>query len=137
MTAKINTKTVDKGMYKNFLQKAEENLKIDYKALEERAYNPAAVNAVHSAISAADAFCVYYLGKRCTSAKHEDAADLIMDIPVKDDEKTVISKMFRTIIRIKNMVEYEERLVKPKEAEKVVNEAKKLLELVKIELKEE
>jgi len=137
MTRKINTKAVDKGMYKNFLQKAEENLKIAYKALEEHAYNSAAVNAVHSAISAADAFCVYYLGKRCASAKHEDATDLIMDIPVKDDEKTVISKMFRAIIGIKNMAEYEERLVKPKEAEKVVTEARELLELIKIELKEE
>lgn len=64
-------------MYKNFLQKFEENLKIGFKALDELAYNPAAVNAVHSAISAADAFCVYGIGKRCASENHKEAEKVV------------------------------------------------------------
>jgi len=136
MTKKINTKPVDKSMYSNFLKKAVENHDSAVKNLKDGAYNAAAVSAVHSAISAADAYCVFSSGKRCTSPNHEDAADLIMDIPGKKDEKNEISKKFRFIIRLKHMAEYEERLVKPKEAEKAVNEAGELLRLIKIEIKE-
>jgi hypothetical protein len=75
------------------------------------------------------------LGKRCSSSKHEDAAELIKIVPYPDDEKLSVSKKFTSVIRIKNMAEYEERLAKPKDAEKAVREAGELLELVKIRLK--
>jgi hypothetical protein len=47
-----------------------------------------------------------------------------------------IRKKFDSVIGIKNMAEYEERLVRQKEAEKAVREAGELLELIKAVLKE-
>jgi HEPN domain-containing protein len=135
MTKKIATKAVEKTACSNYLQKAEENLRSAQKAVEGRDYNSAAVCAVHSVISAADAYCVYGLGKRCSSSKHEDAAELIKTVPYPDAEKLAVSKTFLAVIRIKNMAEYEERLVKPKDAEKAVREAGEVLELIRNRLK--
>jgi uncharacterized protein (UPF0332 family) len=135
MTKKIATKPVEKSLSSNYLQKAEENLRSAQKALQDQDYNSAAVSAVHSVISAADAYCVFALGKRCSSSKHEDASELIKTAPYPESEKLAVSKAFMSVIRIKNMAEYEERLVKSKEAEKAVRETEELLNLVKMKLK--
>ncbi len=131
MTKKINTKTVDKSMYANYLKKAVENCIAAENTLKEGAYNAAGVSAVHAAISAIDAYCVYAMAKRCSSTSHEDAADLAKTAPYPDSEKTAVVKAFTSVIRIKNMAEYEERLLKQKEAEKAVQNANELLLLVK------
>jgi uncharacterized protein (UPF0332 family) len=135
MTRKIKTREVEKGLYINYLQKGEENLQTAQKALEDRVYNSAAVSAVHSAISSADAYCVYGLKKRCASENHKDTAMLIGEVPARHGLSQQIKGIFESIIRIKNMAEYEERLVKQKEAEKAVKEAGGLLNLIKAELK--
>lgn len=134
MTRKIKTRDVEKGMYVNYLQKSEENMQAASKALEDKGYNSAAVSAVHSAISSADAYCVYGLKKRCASENHNETAVLIGEVPARQGLSRKIKDLFESIIRIKNMAEYEERLVKPKEAEKAVNEAGELLSLIKAEL---
>ena len=135
MTRKIKTRDVEKGLYVNYLQKGEENLQTAKKAFEDRVYNSAAVSAVHSAISSADAYCVFGLKKRCASESHKDTALLIGDVPARQGLSQQIKGIFESIIRIKNMAEYEERLVKLKEAEKAVKEAEELLSLIKAELK--
>lgn len=131
MTKKIITKHLDKNVYINYLQKADENLEAAVKSLGERSFNSAAVSAVHAAISAADAYCVFGIGERCASSNHEDAAELVKYTSFPEDEKSIVFKRFKSIIRIKNMAEYEERLVKEKEAEKAVREAVEMLEIVK------
>ncbi|HDQ25340.1 MAG TPA: hypothetical protein ENN43_01165 [bacterium] len=131
MTRHVDTKNVDKVMYVNYLQKAGENRLMSEKALAERVFNSAAVSAVHCAISAVDAFCVANMGKRCSSAGHEDVSVLIKATSYPDEEKTFVAGKFKSVIRIKNMAEYEERLVKEKEAEKAVREAGLLLDAVK------
>lgn len=131
MTKNIATKPVDKAMFVNYLKKAVECLGASEKALKDGAYNSTGINAVHAAISAADAYCVSGLAKRCSSSKHEDAAELIKTTPYPDAEKSAISKLFMSVIRIKNMAEYEERLVKQKEAEKAARDAGELLAMVK------
>ena len=92
MTKKIDIKAVEKSMCSNYLQKAEENLWSARKAVESRDYNSAAVSAVHSVISAADAYCVFALGKRCSSSKHEDASELVKTAPYPENEKNAVSK---------------------------------------------
>jgi hypothetical protein len=136
MTKNIKTREVEKGLFKNYLQKADENSRGAVKSLEEKAYNAAAVSAVHAAISGADAFCVFGLGKRCASENHKDTAALIMDATNMKSENEKIIKIFESIIRIKNMAEYEERLVRGKEAEKEVREVVELLNLIRMVMKE-
>jgi len=134
MTKKVNVKNMEKEMYSNYLQKADENCRLAQKAMEEKSYNAAAVCAVHSAISSVDAYCVFNLAKRCSSSNHEDAAVVIGETNLKS--KSAVTKKFLSVIRMKNMAEYEERLVKQKEAEKAVNDVKELLEMVKNDLNE-
>ncbi|HNZ29242.1 MAG TPA: hypothetical protein PKJ42_04545 [Candidatus Goldiibacteriota bacterium] len=59
---------------------------------------------------------------------------LIGEVPARQGLSRKVKELFESIIRIKNMAEYEERLVKPKEAEKAVKEAGELLSLIKAEL---
>lgn len=136
MTKNFKTREVDKGLFANFLRKADENIVSAEKALRDKAYNAAAVSAIHSVISAADAYCVFGIGKRCASENHKDAAALIMDASHDKGINSRIRKLFDSVIRIKHMAEYEERLVKEKEAQRAVREAVELIELVKVELKE-
>ncbi len=135
MTRMVKTREVDRGLYVNYLQKGEENLFTANKALSDRVYNSAAVSAVHAAISSADAYCVFGLKKRCASENHKDTAILIGEVPARQGLSEKIKKLFESIIRIKHMAEYEERLVRQKEAEKAVKEAGELLNLIKSELK--
>jgi len=135
MTRNIKTRDVEKGLYVNYLQKGEENLQTAQRALEDSTYNSVAVNAVHSAISSADAYCIYGLKKRCASENHKDTAILIGEVPARQGLSEKIKKLFESIIRIKHMAEYEERLVRQKEAEKAVKEARELFELIQLELK--
>ncbi len=114
------------------MQKAAEGITTAEKAMEKRLYNAAAVSAIHAAISAADAYCVYGLSRRCASENHKDTEFLIRTTPFPDREKAVVSKKYLSVIRIKNMAEYEERLVKEKEAEKVLRETKEMIDLVKM-----
>ncbi|PKL90928.1 MAG: hypothetical protein CVV21_10310 [Candidatus Goldiibacteriota bacterium HGW-Goldbacteria-1] len=134
MTRKVKTKEVEKHFYINYLKKAFENCDSAGNALKEKAFNAAAVSAVHSAISSADTLCVYGLGKRCASEDHKDVISLIMDSSHAKKENSEIVKLFDTIIKMKNMAEYEERLIKPGEAEKAVSIATDLLNLVILQL---
>jgi hypothetical protein len=79
---------------------------------------------------------VFGTGKRCASENHKDVVALIMDASQQKEFNIKISGKFDSVIKIKNMAEYEERLVKQKEAEKAVREAGELLDLVKTGLKE-
>ena len=130
MTRDIKTRAVEKGLNVNFIKKAEENLKSAVKNIENGSYNASAVNAVHSAISAVDAYCVFSIGKRCASENHKDTEYLIMETNFPKETSGVIVKLFVAVIIIKNMAEYEELLVRQKEAEKAVREAQELLNAV-------
>jgi uncharacterized protein (UPF0332 family) len=134
MTRKIKTRQVDKGSFTNFLQKAEENLRSAEKGIKAEDWNASAVSSVHSAIWAGDAYCVYGLAKRSAGEKHEDCETLIMDTPFPKTTSKKIAKLFMSVIKIKNMAEYEERLVKKNEAEKAVQNASELLDMIKAEL---
>jgi uncharacterized protein (UPF0332 family) len=131
MTRHIKTKDVDKEMYFVFMKKAEENTDSAENSLKSGRYNAAAVSAVHGAISAADALCAFSLAKRSASETHKDAAALIMMTKFSKETNVRIAKLFESIISIKNMAEYEQRLVKPKDAEIAVREAVDLLSAVK------
>jgi len=131
MTKKIKTRDIEKSMYVNYLQKAVEGITAAENAMEKRLYNAVAVSAIHAVISAADAYCVYGLSRRCASEDHKDTEYLIRTTPFPDREKAVVSKKYLSVIRTKNMAEYEERLVKSNEAEKVLREAKEMTDLVK------
>lgn len=69
-------KTVDKRLYKNYLQKAEEMLDVAQYAVHGSKNNAAVAASVHCAINAVDALAVFYLGKRHVGG-HEEAMNTI------------------------------------------------------------
>ena len=133
MTPKHKTRDVPKSVYVNFLQKAEECLHAAQKSFDAQEWNASAINAIHCCISASDAFCVYFLGKRHSGEDHNDAAVLFKSVKNSEDISTNANRIVR-ILRMKNMAEYEERLVYKAEAEKILRDSDRLLEFVKKQL---
>lgn len=76
MTSKYRTRDVAKALYANYLKKAEECLHAAKNSFASQEWNAAAINSIHSCISACDAFCVYFLGKRYAGDSHDDAVKL-------------------------------------------------------------
>ena len=130
MTPRFKTRDVVKSAYTNYLQKAEECLHAARHSLHIEEWNASAINAIHCCISACDAMCVYFLGKRHSGEEHNDAAGLFKSIKDNEDINTNANRIIR-ILRTKNMAEYEERLVTRSEAEKTLQDAERLAEFVR------
>jgi HEPN domain-containing protein len=133
LTPKFKTKDVSRSSYANYLKRAEECFHAAQHSLQEQEWNAAAINAIHSCIAACDAMCVYFFGKRHSGDSHNDAAVLFKTIKSTDEYNTNTSRLLR-ILRMKNMAEYEDRLVYKSEAEKVFKDAERFLEFVKKKL---
>ena len=127
---------VERNLSVNYLKRAGECLSGARAAFEDKKYDLSAIDSVHCGISSADALCVYFLECRHTGEKHEEVAELIKTIKgIKHDEAKALGDRIVKILRMKNMAEYEERSVKPKEAETLIQNAQKLFEMVKEKLR--
>lgn len=134
MAPKFRTRDVTKSLYTNYIKRAEECLHAAKNSFAIQEWNAATINAIHSCIAACDAICVYFLGKRHAGESHEDAVNLFKIIKGGGKEINTNANRILRILRIKNMAEYEERLVCRSEAEKVLKDCKRFLEYVKKEL---
>ena len=121
---------MNKSFYVNYLKRAEECFHAAQHSLRSEEWNASAINAIHCGIAACDAMCVYFLGKRHAGDNHNDAATLLKSIKNTDEFSTNANRILR-ILRMKNMAEYEERLVYKSEAEKIFNDCERLLMFVK------
>ncbi len=130
MIAKPKTRDVQRAAYTNFVQKAQECFNASQKALQGQQWNATAINAIHCTISACDAMCVYFLGKRSAGEDHNQAVVLFKTIKNTEEFTTNANRIVR-ILRMKNMAEYEERLVYKNEAEKMFKDCERFLEFVK------
>ena len=127
MAAKFKTRDVSKSLYANYFKKARECLHAARASFKTEEWNAAAINAVHCCISTSDAMCVYFLGKRHCGEDHNDAAGLFKSI--KDDEAVnANARRIIKILRIKNLAEYEERLVRKSETEAILKDCERFFE---------
>ncbi|MBU1486999.1 HEPN domain-containing protein [bacterium] len=133
MSPKFRTRDIAKSFYANYLKRAKECLHAAENSFNNQEWNAATINAIHSGIAACDAMCVYFLGKRHAGESHNDAVALFKTIKSSKEMDTNANRIAR-ILRIKNMAEYEERLVYESEAEKVLKDCKRFLEYVEKEL---
>lgn len=134
MTPKFRTRDVAKSLYTNYLKRTEECFHAAKNSFAIEEWNAATINAIHSCIAACDAICVYFLGKRHAGESHEDAVNLFKVIKDAGKEINTNANRILRILRVKNMAEYEERLVYRSEAEKVLKDCKRFLEYVRKEL---
>ncbi len=129
MTSKLKTRDVPKSQYSNYLKRAQECLTAAQLVYEREEWNSSAINSIHAVISLADAMCVYFLGKRHSGENHNDAAGLFKSIKDDEDTNANANRIIR-VLRMKNMAEYEERLVSRSEADKILKDTERLAEFV-------
>jgi len=133
MAPRLRTREVRRSSYVNYLKRAEECLSAARDSFSKENWNAATINAIHSCIAACDAMCVYFLGRRHAGERHDDAVALFKTTRTTEKVDTNANRITR-ILRIKNMAEYEERLVYRSEAEKVLKDCERFFEYVRKEL---
>lgn len=119
------TRRINKGLYRNYLQKARENLETAKESLQAGRWNSATINAVHSGINATDALTVFTIGVRHAGDRHEDALALLQTLSLPKDTLRAKSRQMSRLLSIKNAAEYEERLIREKEAAEAVRDAER------------
>jgi hypothetical protein len=78
---------------------------------ERKLWNACVVNAIHCVISASDALTVYYLGFRNAGERHTDVVSLLQRIGIDPKELSPKLTQLTSLLSIKNLAEYEERLM--------------------------
>lgn len=134
MTNKIRTRKVNKSLYSNYLKRDKECYMAATECFKNEDWNAATICAIHACISACDAMCIYFLGKRHAGEKHNDAVRLFKTIRIQDGNLSKNANRLNRILSIKNMAEYEERLVFKSEAEKIVKDMERFFNYVRKEL---
>jgi len=134
---KVKVSKVDRNLYTNYLVRSEECLSAAKHSLSLNQWNASAISAIHSGIASVDALCVYYLGQRHAGGNHEDAITLFRNIRQlsREDIDTIVNRVIK-ILKMKNMAEYEERLVHQIDAQNILKDAGRLLETAKSKLPE-
>lgn len=129
---KVKISRVERSLYVNYLVRADECLSSAKHSLGVNQWNASAISAIHSGIASLDALCVYYLGQRHAGQNHEDAIALFRSLKQlsREDSDAITSRIIR-ILKMKNMAEYEERLVHQTEAQNILKDAERLLEAAK------
>lgn len=131
MTPKFKTKDIEKSRYVNYLKRANECFHAAKNSFDKEEWNASTINVIHSCIAACDAMCVYFLGKRHSGENHNEAVNLFKSIKDNDEGINTNANRLARILSIKNMAEYEERLVFKTEAEKVFKDCERFLEFAK------
>ena len=134
MTPKFKTRDVQKSLYTNYLKRAEECYHAAKNSFAAQEWNAATISAIHACIAASDAMSIYFLGKRNANESHNEAAALFKTIKADDEEINTNANRISRILSIKNMAEYEDRLIFRAEAEKVLKDSERFLEYVKTKL---
>jgi hypothetical protein len=115
---KTKTATVEKGDYKIYLKKAKNFYKTMIEARGSENWTAVGLNAVHCAISSCDAMLVFHFGIRSLGEDHVQAADLILRLSQSNASNA--ASTFKRIIAKKNLIAYENREFRQKEANDIV-----------------
>jgi len=111
-----------------YLGKAEEFVEAAQGALEDSRQDAAMLNAIHAAISAADAVTIALSGRRSADPDHQRAVDLLEDVGRGSEPIGARVKQLRALLSKKNQVEYESRRARNKEAADAVARAVRIVQ---------
>ncbi|UCH88725.1 MAG: HEPN domain-containing protein [Thermoplasmata archaeon] len=134
MCPSISTRSVNRSYYKNYLLKAEQFYKTMKLSYEKKLWNSVVVNAIHCAISSADALTVYYLGFRHAGERHNDVIQLLQQLEIDKKELRTKTRQLSMLLSIKNQAEYEERLMVESDANSALKGSERFYSWVKEEL---
>jgi HEPN domain-containing protein len=120
--------TVARSEAPSFLAKAEQFLQEASEAVGGSRADAAMLNAIHAAVSAADAVATALVGQRSADPDHTRAADLLEELAGGSSEVRAHARQFRTLLARKNVVEYESRRATAGEAKDAVARATRLVD---------
>lgn len=127
MTARRKTVKTPRPEGRLYLAKAQQFCAEAKTATINSRHDAAMLNAVHAAISAADAVCVALGGRRSSDTDHQRAADLLQEIGGKSSDISTQVRRLRELLTRKNVVEYESRRATAKEATSAVQRAERFV----------
>lgn len=127
----MKTRSADRFRAKDYLKRAEECKNAMNKCFESGDWNACVINAIHCAISSADAFCIFKKGLRNASERHQDAIALFLSIEPSSEEIKRNATHLSRLLDIKTDAEYGERLASSSDAEQSKKHAERLFEFVK------
>ncbi len=131
----MKTRTVNKAHYKNYLKKAEEFSSAMDSEFSKRNFNSCVLCAIHCGISSADALTVFFKGVRHAGERHEEVIGLINSLDIDRAVLKDKTRQLASLLSVKNMVEYEERLTTESGALTAIKNAERFFSFVKEMLK--
>jgi uncharacterized membrane protein len=111
----------------SYLAKADEFLSAATTAVAAAKYDAAMLNAIHAAISAADAVTVMLAGIRSSDPDHLRAVDLLLEAGQGSKGVAAPAKQLRQLLEKKGEVEYQSRRARASDAHDAVKRATRLL----------
>ncbi len=130
----MKTRSVDRFRAKDYLKRSEECKNSADKAFESGEWNACVINAVHCAISSADAFCIFKKGVRNASESHRDSIALFLSIESSSEEIKRNANHLSRLLDIKTDAEYGEHLSTKENAELARKHAYRFFEFVRSKL---
>jgi len=126
MAKMARTRPVAKDDRHVALQKAQQFVEAARSELANERWDAAGLNAIHSGISAADAVLIGVAGIRSASQDHSNVTSLLEQsvASFKGSPRTQLIGL----LRMKNVIAYEQRLITRVEAQRLVNAADRFLE---------
>jgi len=123
----MKVKDVEKWKFKIYSSRAKQCLALARVAFANGDYDGCIITAIHAAISAQDAFCVYAKGQRYTGTDHREAVEFFkVTNPASEDLKAAARHIY-SLISIKTDAEYGERAMRGEEAELALKHAERFV----------
>lgn len=97
-------------------------------------WDVAVSNAVHAAISMADALAVYHLGLRSAARDHDESIQLLYSLSLDRMELQRNAKHLTDLLDVKSLAEYEERRMTADDAEAAIKKSKRFRDWAKTKL---
>lgn len=126
---------VRKTAYRVYWKKAIDFHGLVPAALTAENLNGAGLAAIHSVISACDALTAFHLGPRSKGQSHGEVAELLGELDLEGVREKVAQ--VNEVLRLKNLVEYEDREISRQEALRLVRHAERVLSWARRHLPEE
>ena len=130
----MKARSVDRFRAKDYLKRAEECKNSMNRAFESGEWNACIINAIHCAISSADAFCILRKGVRNAGESHRDSIALFLSIEPDSEEIKRNANHLSRLLDIKTDAEYGEHLSVKNDAEMARKHADRLFEFVRSRL---
>ena len=129
--AKGKTAQVRRGEARLYLDKAVQFIEQARSGLDADRNDAALLDAIHAAISGADAATIALAGVRSTDPDHQRAADLLEEVAATASEGRERARQLRALLARKNTVEYESRKASVRDARDGVERAGRIVDWAK------